>query len=213
MSDKATSWRTVPDDPDLLAAAAANPGGSVAEIDADLVGGDPDGYVPPEAIHGCWVVGPDGRLTGEYIENPNHGVPKDDFSKLTEVDHFWGWLPAEPAVVVRDSVASLLADQVPGAALEWMKVTGTPEVLTGARRVAENEERLILVRAGVAVPFALSVLGPAGRDILWGVFTWAASGLDQPAALRRDRVWLDLALAIGVAKERLAERIYEVEQS
>ena len=43
---------------DLVAAAAANPGGSVAEIDGSVaeidgsVVSDPNGYVPPEAIIG-----------------------------------------------------------------------------------------------------------------------------------------------------------------
>lgn len=66
IDDWKRSKRTPPADPGLEAEAAANPGGSVAAIDGDLVGGDPNGYVPPEAIHGCWIVGPDGKLTGEY---------------------------------------------------------------------------------------------------------------------------------------------------
>ena len=31
-----------------------------------MVGGGPNGYVPPEAIRGAWIVVPDGKLTGEY---------------------------------------------------------------------------------------------------------------------------------------------------
>jgi hypothetical protein len=213
IDDWRRSKRTPPADPGLEAEAAANPGGSVAAIDGDLVGGDPNGYVPPEAIHGCWIVGPDGKLTGEYAENPYHGTPTDDFTKLTEANHFWAWLPDEPAAAVRESVAGLLAEQVPGAVLEWMKVTGDPEVLTGGRRSGDDDQRIIVVRTGVALPFALSVRTPQRhREILWGVFTWVASSLDKPQQ-RRDRVWLDLRVHIDWAKERLSARIYELDQS
>lgn len=217
MSGEVDGWqrskRTPPADPGLQAEAAAHPGGSVAAIDGDMVGGDPNGYVPPEAIHGCWIVGPDGKLTGEYAENPRYGTPTDDFTKLTEMGHFWVWLPDAPDVAVRKSVANLLAEQVPGAVLEWMKVTDTPEVVTGGRRDPEDEQRIIVVRTGVAVPFGLSVRTPGGRrEVLWGVFTWVAAGLDKPLEQRRDRVWLDLNARIEWAKERLSQRVYELDQ-
>ncbi|MFJ4536639.1 hypothetical protein ACIP39_11810 [Streptomyces tibetensis] len=81
----------MPNEPALLAAAAENPGGSVAEIDPTYID-DPNGYVPPEAIRGAWLVDSSGKLTGEYQENPRHGVPQDDFSKLTDPDHWLGWI-------------------------------------------------------------------------------------------------------------------------
>lgn len=84
------TMRTPPEDAGLIAEAAANAGGSVAVIDSAMVGGDASGFVPAEAIHGCWIVGADGVLTGEYAENPNHGTPTDDFTKLAEMDHYWG---------------------------------------------------------------------------------------------------------------------------
>ena len=104
------STRTPPTDPGLVAEAAANPGGSVAVIDSELVGGNANGYVPGEAVHGCWIVGSDGILTGEYAENPKSGTPTDDFAKLTAMDHYWGWLPDEPAAAVRASIADVLTE-------------------------------------------------------------------------------------------------------
>ena len=181
-------------------------------IDGALVGGNPDGYVPAEAVHGCWIIGPNGVLTGEYAENPHHGTPTDDFTKLTELDHFWHWLADDPVAAVRSSVEELLTDQVPGAVLEWMKVTDEPKVVSGARELPGDPEKLILVRTGLAVPFALSVRDPEGRrEILWGVFTWAASGLDTPSN-RKDRVWFDLQTDIATAGELLSDRVYEVEE-
>lgn len=197
----------------MLAEAATNPGGSVAVIDSELVGGNANGYIPGEAVHGCWIVGSDGILTGEYAENPKYGSPTDDFAKLTDMDHYWGWLPDEPAAAVRASIADVLTEQVPGAVLEWVKVTDAPETLTGGRRVAGNESQIILVRTGVALPFALSVMSPEGRrEVLWGVFTWVASGLDG-STRRKDRVWFDLHTELEWAKQRLPQRVYEVDEA
>ncbi|KJY32919.1 hypothetical protein VR45_21235, partial [Streptomyces sp. NRRL S-495] len=105
--------------PALVAQAAANPGGSVAVIDPDLVG-DPNGYIPGEAVQGAWRVGTDGKLTGEFVENPNYGTPKDDVAALTDSEHWLDWLGPHSAVAVRDSIAEILDEQVSGATLEWL---------------------------------------------------------------------------------------------
>jgi hypothetical protein len=194
----------------LLDEAAANPGGSVAEIDGSMVG-DPDGYVPVEAIIGAWVIGPDGRPTGDYLRNPAHGPVRDDFTRLTEPDHWLGWLSDDPALALRESIAGILDEQVSGAVVEWLKVVDEPVFLTGGRRNAEDPERLVVTRAAMAAPFALSVRDPDGsRHVLAGVHSWAAVRLDTPAE-RRDRVWFDLGLTRDEAAELLQHRIYEVD--
>jgi len=78
--------------PRLAAEAAANPGGSVAEIDGSMVR-DPDGYVPPEATIGIFAVGPDGQATGDYLRNPRYGPVRDDFAPLESADHLSSALP------------------------------------------------------------------------------------------------------------------------
>jgi hypothetical protein len=40
------------------------------------------------------LVGNAGKLTGEYEENPRHGVKQDDFSKLTDPGHIGGGFDA-----------------------------------------------------------------------------------------------------------------------
>jgi len=56
---------------DLLHEAAANPGGSVAEIDPRY---ERDGFIPGSAVVGAWAVGANGKPTGDYVANPNFGV-------------------------------------------------------------------------------------------------------------------------------------------
>ena len=111
------------------------------------------------------------------------------------------------------SIADVLTEQVPGAVLEWVKITDKPEALTSGRRVVGNENQIILVRTGVSVPFALSVKGPdSRREVLWGVFTWAASGLDG-STQRKDGVWFDLHVGLEWAKQHLTQRVYEVDEA
>lgn len=195
--------------PELVAEAAANPGGSVAVIDPDYIG-DPDGYIPAEAVQGAWIVGPDGKLTGEFKENPNYGPPRDDFAKLTEPDHWLGWLSNNPAQAVRDSISQCLTDQAPTAVLDWVKILDTPRYLTGGRRRPDHDDQIIATRAGLAVSFALSVTART-REILTGTFTWVAVRLDQPAD-RKDQVWLDLWSDLEWAEAELRNRIYLVGQ-
>ncbi|MFF7776420.1 hypothetical protein ACFZCG_18580 [Streptomyces tanashiensis] len=198
--------------PGLVAEAAANPGGSVAAIDPDLIG-DPNGYVPGEAVQGVWRVGEDGKLTGEFVENPNYGPPKDDFSKFTRSEHWLDWLGEQPAVAVRDAVAEILDEQVSGAVLEWMKVLDVPRYLTGGRPQPDDESRMVVTRAGLALPFALSVTSPGRRrEILQGVFSWVAVRLDQPGN-RKDQVWLDLRVDLDWAETELRNRIHLVGQT
>ncbi|MFI8763505.1 hypothetical protein ACIGN6_01065 [Streptomyces sp. NPDC053792] len=195
--------------PALVAEAAANPGGSVAAIDPDLIG-DPDGYIPGEAVQGVWVVDKDGKLTGEFVENPNYGPPQDDFAKLADSEHWLDWLGEQPSVAVRDSIAGILDEQVPGAVLEWIKILDTPRYLTGGRPDPNDASHLIVTRAGIALSFALSVTSPGrSRETLQGAFSWVAVGLDQPGE-RKDQVWLDLRVDLDRAETELRERIYRV---
>ncbi|MFB8241052.1 hypothetical protein ACFC58_31395 [Kitasatospora purpeofusca] len=181
-------------------------------IDPDLIG-DPNGYIPGEAVQGAWRVGSDGKLTGEFVENPSYGTPKDDFAALTDSEHWLDWLGPQPAVAVRDSIAQILDEQVSGATLEWLKITDVPRYLTGGRPHPDDEDRMIVTRAGIAVPFALSVVSPGRkREILQGAFSWAAVGLDRPGA-RKDQVWLDLRADLDWAETELRNRIYHVSQS
>lgn len=195
----------------MRAEAAAHPGGSVAEIDGSQIS-DPNGYVPAEAIRGVWTVGPDGRATGEFLRNPSHGLVRDDFSRLEAPDHWLGWLPGSPAAALRASIEEGVADQVPGSVVSWIKVVADPAFLTGGVRLPDDPERIVVRRAGLAVPFALAAVPPGDPiAVLTGVFTWVAVGLDG-AENRRDRVWFDLGMTREQAEDLLSSRIYEPDQ-
>lgn len=219
MDTPESHWRTPP--PELAAQAAAQPGGWVYEIDADWVD-DPDGYVPPEAIRGGWKVDDAGKATGEYVPNAKHGPPRDDFSALTEPDHWLGWLGDDPAQVVRDSIEMSLAQQVAGAKVEWLKVTAEPQFLTGGKPLPDDPSKAQMVRTALAVQFALSVAQPqskagllrrtraAKRDVLLGVLTLAVAGMDEPEP--RERSWLDLGVSMEQIGPLLEERLYSLDQ-
>ena len=195
----------------LAAEAAAHPGGWVYEIDGSVVS-NPDGYVPAEAIIGGFAVGPDGRPTGEYARNPGHGPVRDDFTRLEAPDHWLGWLPGTPAESVRGQLHAILADQVPGSVLEWVKIIDEPVFLTAGVRSQTDPETVIVRRAALAVVFALCVRPPNSKaEILTGAFTWAAGRLDE-RRLRRDRTWFDVNIDRAQAEELLKRRIYEADR-
>lgn len=196
----------------LTAEAAANPGGSVAEIDGSIVR-DPDGYVPVEAIIGIFAVGSDGRATGDYFRNPGHGPVRDDFTRLEEPDHWLGWLPDAPSRAVRAELSAILAGQVEGAVLEWVKVVDEPVFLTVGVRSPADPDRLVIRRAALAVVLAFGVRSPSrGLEILTSVLSLAAVGLDQPGS-RRDRTWLDFGMSREGSEELLRQRVYQVNEA
>ncbi|MCK9195168.1 MAG: hypothetical protein M0P19_14990 [Nevskia sp.] len=54
---------------EVVKAARENPNGWVYKIEGSF---GPTEYVPPEAVVGAWKVSADGKLTGEFLPNPNY---------------------------------------------------------------------------------------------------------------------------------------------
>ena len=105
---------------------------------------------------------------------------------------------------------AILTAQVEGSVVEWVKIVDEPAFLTVGVRSPSDPDRLIIRRAALAVVFALGVWPPARRpEILTGVFSWAATGLDQPGG-RRDRPWLDSGMSRERAEELLEQRVHDV---
>jgi hypothetical protein len=132
----------------------------------------------------------------------------DDFTPLTSCNHYLGWLGDDPAQAVRSEIERLLQEQVPTASLEWIRLTATPEFLTGGRKAPDDPGKLILTRAALAVAFELQVCSEGRVDELSGVFSWVAAGLDGE---RRDRLHFDLNADLAWAATKLKARIYEID--
>jgi hypothetical protein len=73
---------------------------------------------------------------------------RDDFSRLEAPDHWLGWLPDTPARSVRGTLQELLAGQVEGSVLEWVKIVDDPVFLTVGVRSPADPQQLIVRRAG-----------------------------------------------------------------
>lgn len=54
---------------EIIQAARENPGGWVYKIEGSFGRNE---YVPPEAVVGAWKVDSEGRLTGEFVQNPKY---------------------------------------------------------------------------------------------------------------------------------------------
>jgi hypothetical protein len=135
---------------------------------------------------------------------------RDDFKRLESPDHWLGWLPDTPGQSVRRQLEQLLAGQVGGTILHWVKIVDEPAFLTAGVRSGADPEQRTIGRTALAVQFALGAQSPRRKpEILTGTFTWAVTGLDQPGS-RRDRMWLDVNMPRAQAAELLMQRIYQV---
>ena len=136
---------------------------------------------------------------------------QDDLRALTEPDHWMGWLGDDPGQAVRDAVEQTLRAQVPAATLVWLRLHDEPHFLTGGRRSEQDENKITVVRAALAVGFDLEVDDGEGRvEHLRGAFSWVAAGLDT-ADGRVDRTFFDLDMSLEDAGTALQSRIYDVD--
>ncbi|WP_067663648.1 hypothetical protein [Nocardia miyunensis] len=192
---------------DLVAAAAANAGGSVVDIDPAWVD-DPTGYVPPGAVRGLFPVDEQGQLVREYHSNPTHTPPRDDFRNLY-VDNEMPLLVLgdDPEGTIRAYLLNTLTSQVEGAEADWIWVSDAPAHQVAGKPV-END-RVVVSRVALGIPFASSVRAP-GRDraVIAGTFTIVWGGLDESE--RRVRLWLDLGESLEWAVEQFPTRMHEV---
>lgn len=134
----------------------------------------------------------------------------DDFTPLTQSDHWLDWLGDDPEQAVRGEIESALRQQVPTAALDWVRLVGSPQFLTGGRKRRDAPNMILATRAALAVQFELQVHCEDRQDKLRGVFSWVTTGLD---AERKDRTYLDLDVEMEWASEMLTARIYEWDAS
>jgi hypothetical protein len=136
-------------------------------------------------------------------------MSSDDFERLNSADHYLEWLGEDPPKAIRRQVERMLQEQVAGSVLRWIRVSDAPYFLTGGRKMENEPTKVILTRAGLALPFQLEVRSPEGTDhALNGVFSWVATHLDAPP--RKDQCFFDLDVTQDWAAEQLKQRLYEV---
>jgi len=122
-----------------------------------------------------------------------------------------GWLGDDPAQAVRDTMEEVLRDQVPTAKLLRLQLHDEPKFLTGGRRSEDDDNKIVVVRAALAVGFDLDVDdGQGSIEHLTGVFSWVAAGLDTVAG-RLDRTYFDLDMNLEQAGAALESRVYEID--
>jgi hypothetical protein len=105
-----TEKRVPPDDVGLKAAAEANPGGWVYDIDWSYPDDQP---VPPEAIRGSWKVGDDGFLTGEYAPNARYRPIETPQRKLKPYMHAAARSNVDQWIIEMDPTAEPLFPEIP----------------------------------------------------------------------------------------------------
>lgn len=74
----------------------------------------------------------------------------DDYTALTSRDHWLGWLDDEPGPAVRGEIEGILRQQVPSAQLDWLRLVGDPDFLTGERKSPVDPNQIIVSRAAPA---------------------------------------------------------------
>ncbi|SDO49443.1 hypothetical protein SAMN04515671_1118 [Nakamurella panacisegetis] len=128
----------------------------------------------------------------------------DHFTPLLASTHWLGWLPPDPGPAIRNLLEPNLLAARPEARLGRIVVTQDPEFVTGGVRIPEQDNRVAVMRAGLALAVDLHL----DDQVLPATFSWVATGLHRPDD-RRDQVWLDLDLSLAEAKQLLAQRVYE----
>jgi hypothetical protein len=142
-------------------------------------------------------------------------VTQDDFHALEESRHMLAWvgLGAEPYRDLRARFVETIRAQDPGSVLEWVRLVGEPEFLTGGLKTHDGGH-VLLRRAGLAFAFELSVVaGDGQRWTLRGVATLAGARLDQPGRARF-RFYFDLDAELEAMSETgfFASRLFALEE-
>lgn len=131
----------------------------------------------------------------------------DNFSLLQPTQHMFEWFSPSPFKAIYDEVEDILCQQVADSRLEAFIVKTEPEWLTGGKQTDDN--KMIVVRAGVAFEFELKVKASGKIHLLTGVFTWVGYHFDEPENTHI-QTWLDIdgTLAEFGKDGALIKRIY-----
>lgn len=131
-----------------------------------------------------------------------------DFTKLEETKYMFEWFTPDPFKVIYADLVKTLNDRVEGTEVLSLKVTTSPEWLTGVKPKDDDPDKSILTKAGVAFEVEAEAKSSDGQlHLLTGVFTWV--GLNFSTKLKH-LFWFDLGKTLEThGKEgELLSRIY-----
>ncbi|WP_294675195.1 hypothetical protein [uncultured Fluviicola sp.] len=131
---------------------------------------------------------------------------KTNFEKLEETKHMLEWFSDSPFEEITSTLERMFRQQSASTVMLSFEITSEPHWLTGGRKTDDN--KMILVRCGLAVACDFTLKDDNGVYDLNGVFTWVGAGLDsQPVT----RMWMDLDGTLdefgkdGILRERIFE--------
>ena len=130
-----------------------------------------------------------------------------NFEKLIATKHMLQWFSDKPFEDIAAKVEQMFSKQSPNTKLLAFEVTSDPQWLTAAKK-GDNDEQVILVRAGLAFTCDFILQDDNGSYNLQGVFTWVAVNLDTRPKLQ---TWMDLdgTLQEFGVEGWLKDRIYQ----
>lgn len=132
---------------------------------------------------------------------------KTNFEKLEETKHMLEWFSEKPFEEIPSTIEKIFNEQAPNTKMLSFEITDEPQWLTGGRK-GENEDEVILVRSGLAVPCTFILQNNHETFSLKGIFTWVGANLDSEPITN---MWMDLDGTLeefgqnGLLKVRLYE--------
>lgn len=129
-----------------------------------------------------------------------------NFEKLEETKHMLDWFSDSPFEEITSTLERMFIQQSASTKMLSFEITSDPHWLTGGRKTDDN--KMILVRCGLAVSCDFTLKDDNGVYYLNGVFTWVGAGLDSEPVTR---MWMDLDGTLeefgkdGILRERIFE--------
>ena len=131
-----------------------------------------------------------------------------DFKKLIETEHMLKWFSNNPFEEIISTITEMFVKQSASTKMLNFEITNEPEWLSGGKEIEDN--KMILVRSGMAVSCEFTLQDNNGTYNLNGILTWVGVNLDTNP---RTNMWMDLDGNIEDFGKNglLKSRIYELE--
>ncbi len=121
------------------------------------------------------------------------------------------WFSRNPFNEIISTLTEMFIKQSPSTKMLDFEITNEPEWLTVGRKT-EDDNKVVLIRSGMAVTCDFTLQDNNGTYNLNGVFTWVGVNLDTKP---KTNMWMDLDGTIEEFGKNglLNNRIYELDKS